>query len=422
MPPETIAMNTVWVVTAAILVFFMQTGFALVESGLVRAKNAVNVIMKNYSDMCVGAIGFWLIGYGLMFGLNKSGWIGLSKFGWESVEKWEYSLIFFQMMFSATAATIVSGALAERIRFSAYLMGSFLITSFIYPLFGGWAWNEGGWLKQLGFLDFAGSTVVHSVGAWCALGGIIVLGPRLGRYSKDGEAREIPGHNLPFVALGGFILWFGWFGFNAGSTTEANADLGKIALNTHMAGAAAAAVTIILASLRGHAPLVGSVVNGSLGGLVAVTAGCAYVSPGAAVAIGAIAALIVPVGNWLLDYFQLDDAVGAIPVHGLCGVWGTLAVALFKDGSLDMVQLGIQALGVVVAFLFALPIAFMMYLGLTMFTTLRVETVDEQHGLDFAEHNEVGYPEFQDAMMHGGIGTDVSSQTSTNLVPLAGGK
>jgi Amt family ammonium transporter len=256
------AVNFVWTLMAAILVFFMQAGFALVEGGMVRSKNTVNVIMKNYCDMCVGALGFWAIGYGLMFGLNSTGLIGTTKFCLGKGEPWEFSLMFFQIMFAATAATIVSGALAERIRFNAYLIGSFVITTFIYSIFGGWCWNDGGWLKKLGFLDFAGSTVVHSVGGWCALAGILALGPRIGRFSKDGKARTIPGHNLPFVALGGFILWFGWFGFNAGSTLNASADIGKIALNTHLSGAAAAVSTIILRAVFGQPVLLTAIVNG----------------------------------------------------------------------------------------------------------------------------------------------------------------
>ena len=403
MPPEVvIPLNSVWLVTAAILVFFMQAGFALVESGMVRAKNAVNVIMKNYCDMCVGAIGFWAIGYGLMFGLNTTGWYGTDKFFMNSSVPWDYSLLFFQMMFAATAATIVSGALAERIRFNAYLIGSFLITTLLYPTFGSWVWNEGGWLRKMGFLDFAGSSVVHSVGAWCALAGILALGPRLGRYAKDGTPREIPGHNLPFVAIGGFILWFGWFGFNSGSTAEANPDIGKIALNTHLAGTAAVVSTILLRSLTGRPPLLGAIVNGSLGGLVSITAGCAYVSPGAAVLIGGAAAFIIPIGNAVIDALKLDDAVGAIPVHGFCGVWGTLAVGVFKDGMPDPTQIGIQALGCATAFVFVFPTAYCMYRVIGWATELRVRSIDEQRGLDFAEHEEVGYPEFQEDLLHGG--------------------
>lgn len=399
---QILTLNTVWLTTAAILVFFMQAGFALVEGGMVRSKNAVNVIMKNFNDMCVGAIGFWAIGYGLMFGLNQSGYYGTTKFFLNEAEPWEFSWMFFQMMFAATAATIVSGALAERIRFGAYLIGSFIITTFIYSTFGGWAWNDNGWLKKMGFIDFAGSTVVHSMGAWCALAGVMVLGPRIGRFSKDGASRQIPGHNLPFVALGGLILWFCWFGFNAGSTGEANPSIGKIALNTHLAGTAGAVSTILLRSFFGQPVLLTAVVNGSLGGLVAITAGCAYVSPGAAILIGLATGVIIPIGNVLLDSFKLDDAVGAIPVHGLCGVWGTIAVGLFKDGKASMEQVGIQAIGALTAFLCGFPAAFLMYKLISLSTSLRVATIDEQRGLDFTEHHEVGYPEFQESLLHAG--------------------
>jgi Amt family ammonium transporter len=402
-----VLLDSVWLIAAAILVFFMQAGFALVEGGMVRSKNTVNVIMKNYCDMCVGALGFWAIGYGLMFGLNSTGLIGTTKFCLGKGEPWEFSLMFFQIMFAATAATIVSGALAERIRFNAYLIGSFVITTFIYSIFGGWCWNDGGWLKKLGFLDFAGSTVVHSVGGWCALAGILALGPRIGRFSKDGKARTIPGHNLPFVALGGFILWFGWFGFNAGSTLNASADIGKIALNTHLSGAAAAVSTIILRAVFGQPVLLTAIVNGSLGGLVAITAGCGYVTPGAAILIGLTVGIIVPIGNALLDYWKIDDAVGAIPVHGLCGVWGTVAVGIFKEGPFEMRQVLVQMLGSFMAFVFVFPLAFFMYKMISYSVKLRVTSVSEQRGLDYAEHHEIGYPEFQEGLLHtGGISTD----------------
>jgi Amt family ammonium transporter len=399
---QILALNSVWLITASILVFFMQAGFAFVESGMVRSKNAVNVIMKNYCDMCVGGLGYWAIGYGIHFGLNTSGLFGTTKFFYGKDDMWEYSLLFFQMMFAATAATIVSGALAERIRFNAYLIGSFVITTFIYPLFGSWAWNSGGWLYQLGFKDFAGSTVVHSVGAWCSLAGILALGPRIGRFGKDGKPRKIPGHNLPFVALGALILWFAWFGFNAGSTTEANASIGKIALNTHLAGIAAATSTIVLRAVFGQPVLLTAVVNGSLGGLVAVTAGCAYIKPGGAILIGMAVGIIIPIGNSLLDRLRIDDAVGAIPVHGMCGVWGTCAVAIFQQGDFEMSQLLIQMLGAAMAFVVAFPMAFIMYSLIARSVNLRVTSIEEQRGLDFAEHHEIGYPEFQEGMLHAG--------------------
>jgi len=263
--------DIIWLATAGALVFFMQAGFALLESGLSRTKNCINVVMKNYLDVCVGSLCFWLVGFGLMFGANPYGWFGTSGFALHNANSWDYSYLLFQTMFAATAATIASGAMAERTRFPAYLLASAVITAFIYPVFGSWAWGSHfageGWLAELGFIDFAGSSVVHSVGGWCALAGVIVLGPRLGRFDPQGRAREIPGHNLNFVALGGFILWFGWFGFNGGSTAGANADIGLINLNTQLAAAAGATATLFACLLERAPVTVPKMVNGSLGGL-----------------------------------------------------------------------------------------------------------------------------------------------------------
>ncbi|RLU02132.1 MAG: ammonium transporter, partial [Ketobacter sp.] len=246
--------NTVWLVVAAALVFFMQTGFALLESGMSRSKNAVNVVMKNYMDVCLGSMVFWAFGFGIMFGLNETGFFGASHWLPQFSDEWSYTFLLFQIMFAATATTIASGAMAERTRYSGYLVGAIIITGFIYPVFGSWVWGGffggKGWLSELGFIDFAGSTVVHSVGAWCALAGIMVVGPRLGRFDPEtGVARLIPGHNLNNVALGGFILWLGWFGFNAGSTLQADSSLGKIALNTHLAACAGAVGTFLAQTL-----------------------------------------------------------------------------------------------------------------------------------------------------------------------------
>jgi len=245
-------MNFLWVAVCAALVFFMQAGFAMLESGMVRSKNSINVIMKNYTDMCFGALVFWAVGYGIMSGTVTDPWglFGTDNFMLSNGDSWDYIVMTYQMLFAATAATIVSGALAERIRFGAYVLVAILITTVIYPVFGCWVWNDGGWLAKLGFIDFAGSSVVHSVGGWCALAGLVVLGPRLGRFSKDGEVREIGGHNLPLVAFGGMILWFGWFGFNGGSTLAATSDIGGILLNTHLSGAAGV-VGFVLATVRG---------------------------------------------------------------------------------------------------------------------------------------------------------------------------
>ena len=397
------AINTAWVVTASALVFFMQAGFALLESGMSRAKNAVNVMMKNFMDGAVGSLVFWLVGFGLMFGSNLTGWIGQSHFAPDSGAPWDFTFLLFQMMFAATAATIASGAMAERTRYGAYLAGAVIICGVIYPVFGSWAWGGAyggqGWLAKLGFIDFAGSTVVHSVGAWCALAGILVLGPRLGRFAPDGSPRLIPGHNLSLVTLGAFILWVGWFGFNAGSTLKVDVNLGLIALNTHLA-AAAGAVGAVLALRSTSSPvLLTTAVNGALGGLVGITAGCASMAPGFAILTGLIAGFVVVYGMALMDALRLDDVVGAVPVHGMAGVWGTLAAGLFFSGDLfnpDRVM--IQLLGSAVAFIWAFPLALLMYFALAKTIGLRVPMQHEQRGLDFSEHAESGYPEFSQSV------------------------
>lgn len=401
------AMDTVWVVTAGALVFFMQAGFALLESGMSRAKNAVNVVMKNYMDVCLGSIAFWLVGYGLMFGDNPTGWFGQSHFLLGNAEHEDYSLLFFQTMFAATAVTIASGAMAERTRYQAYLIGAIVICALIYPVYGSWVWgslyNGSGWLADLGFIDFAGSTVVHSIGGWVALAGAIVLGPRLGRVAPDGERRIIPGHNLTQVALGGFILWLGWFGFNAGSTTAAETGIGLIALNTHLAAASGAVGALLTLALMRKPILLTQTVNGSIGGLVGITAGCATMEPVFAIVTGLVAGLVVVTGSRMLDAAGLDDVVGAVSAHGLAGAWGTLAAGAFVTGNLfDPTQMAVQVVGILAAFLWAFPLALLMYYLIHRLMGLRASTLDEQRGLDFSEHYEVGYPEFQrDAVNEG---------------------
>ena len=403
-----LSINIIWVVLTAALVFFMQAGFAMLESGMVRSKNSVNVIMKNYIDMAFGALGFWAVGYGLMFGTNPTGFLGTNQFFLHNTSSWSYTLLLFQMMFAATAATIVSGALAERIRYWPYIISAIIISSFIYPIFGSWAWGSNdsqtmGWLKEMGFIDFAGSTVVHSIGGWCALAGVLVLGPRLGRFTKSGKAHNIHGHNLPMVALGGFILWFGWFGFNGGSTLEVNANIGKIILNTHLSGASGVFGAIISLIILRHPLLLTRAVNGGLGGLVAICAGCAYVEPQFAILIGFIAGMITVLGALLLDRLQLDDAIGAVPVHAFAGTWGTLSVGLFHSEKLfDWHQLGIQAAGAAVAFLWAFPTAWILFKFMSYFIKVRVKTSEERKGLDYSEHSEIAYPEFQNNLLHSG--------------------
>ena len=401
------AMDTVWVVTAGALVFFMQAGFALLESGMSRSKNAVNVVMKNFMDVCLGSIAFWLIGYGLMFGDNPTGLFGQTHFFLGNAEHLDYSLLFFQTMFAATAVTIASGAMAERTRYHGYLAGAVVICGFIYPVFGSWVWGSlyagEGWLASLGFIDFAGSTVVHSIGGWVALAGIMVLGPRLGRFGSQGDSRPISGHNLTQVALGGFILWLGWFGFNAGSTTAADTSIGLIALNTHLAAAAGAVGALVTLLVLRRPILLTQNVNGAIGGLVGITAGCATMEPLFAVVTGLVAGLVVVLGSDLLEAFGLDDVVGAVSVHGFAGAWGTLAAGMFVAGDLfNPVQIAIQALGVVAGFLWAFPLALLMYFVIDRVMGLRASTVDEQRGLDYSEHYEIGYPEFQREILHAG--------------------
>lgn len=396
-----ISLDSVWVVLGGILVFFMQAGFALIESGSVRSKNTVNVLMKNYMDMCIGGLVFWLFGFGLMFGLNQTGWIGLSHFMPEALDDWHWNLLFFQMMFAATATTIASGAMAERIHFTAYIVSAIIVSGVIYPIFGSWAWGGlfggDGWLKALGFIDFAGSTVVHSIGGWVALAGIIILGPRLGRFGRKGQSHFLAGHNLPLVALGGFILWFAWFGFNAGSTVAANVSIGRIALNTHLAACAAAATYMILALIQSKAVLMRYTINASLAGLVAITAGCATMSPLYAVITGAFAGVLITFVPLLLEKMQLDDVVDAVAVHGVCGAWGTIAAGIFLESNpFDLHVIGVQAIGVGAAFIWGFGIALVMFKVLDkVLGGLRVSQQHEQRGLDYTEHAELSYPEFQ---------------------------
>jgi ammonium transporter, Amt family len=279
-------LDFIWTLVAAFLVFFMQAGFAMVEAGFTRAKNAVNIVMKNLLDFPVGTLAFFLIGFGIMFGANPTGWFGtdgflLSDFA-KDADKWLYAFWLFQAVFAATAATIVSGAMPERTRFSAYLIYSTVISALIYPVFGSWAWGSlyhgDGWLEKLGFIDFAGSTVVHSVGGWAGLWGAVLLGPRMGRYGKDGKGSAIPGHSIPLAALGVFILWFGWFGFNAGSTTAGGPDVARIAVNTTLAAAAGAVASLATGWIIFRKPDGGMTLNGALAGLVAITAPCATVT------------------------------------------------------------------------------------------------------------------------------------------------
>ncbi len=393
----------IWLATSIALVFFMQAGFALLECGASRAKNAINVIMKNYTDICFGSIFFWAIGYGLMFGESQAGLFGFSHFLDDSLSNKQTIGLVFQLMFAATCATIVSGAVAERMRFVSYMLSASIICTLIYPIFGHWVWNPDGWLNQLGFIDFAGATVVHSVGGWCALAAVMVLGPRLGRFSRAGETRYIPGHNLPMIALGGFILWLGWFGFNGGSVTSLN-NLGNVLLNTHLGACAGAMGAIFFMALTNKPIMMTTTVNASIGGLVSVTAGADIMMPGTAIMTGLISGIILVWGSVLLERYKIDDVVGAVAVHGFCGAWGTLAAGIFYTGDMfSITRITIQLLGVITAFVWSFPTAYLTFKTVDKFLGLRTSSIHEQRGLDYAEHYEVGYAEFNQTVTHGEI-------------------
>lgn len=396
--------NFLWTLIAAILVFLMQAGFAMLEAGLTRAKNAVNILMKNIMDFSLGTLGYWAIGFGLMFGVTSTGWFGTDGFFLSDFAKdgdpWTYVFWIFQVVFAATAATIVSGAMAERTKFVGYLAYSIVISAIIYPIFGSWAWGSlfhgSGWLEGLGFIDFAGSTVVHSVGGWAALAGAIVLGPRIGKFTKEGKPKAIPGHNLVLAGLGTFILWFGWFGFNAGSTTAAITDIASIAVTTNLSAAAGAFAAMITAWFSIGKPDASMTLNGAIAGLVGITAGCANVSPLSAVIIGLVAGIVVVYSVLFIErVLKVDDPVGAVSVHGVVGAWGTLAAGIFDVGGFSLSVVGVQLVGIAAAFLWVFPTAFIMFKIIQKTIGLRVSEEEELDGLDIGEHGMEAYPEFE---------------------------
>lgn len=389
-----------WIVVAAMVVFFMQAGFALIESGASRSKNSVNVMMKNLVDVCVGSLVFYIIGFGIMMGENTTGWLGMSQFMPQNLSAKDWAILFFQMMFAATAVTIASGAMAERVHFTGYVIAACLVCGLIYPVFASWVWGGhfggSGWLADLGFIDFAGSTVVHAIGGWVALAGIIVVGPRLGRFAPDGTARDIPGHNITLVALGGFILWFCWFAFNAGSALTIDVNLGSILLNTHLSAVTAVVTMLFIASIRGKSILLSDTVNAALAGLVAITAGCATMSPIFAMMTGLIAAIVYKYGQLLLERLGIDDVVGAVPVHAFAGAWGTLAAGVFYQNDLFNPHIIlVQLLGTGMALVWGFGVAWLVYVFVEKTIGLRATRQQEQRGLDATEHAEQGYPEFQ---------------------------
>lgn len=432
------AVNTIWVLLGAALVFFMQAGFAMVETGFTRAKNAGNIIMKNLMDFCIGTPVFWIIGFGLMFG-GDGDFIGSIK-GIASESNYGsgmcpdgvpfFAFLIFQTVFCATAATIVSGAMAERTKFSSYCIYSFIISLVIYPISGHWIWG-GGWLADRGFHDFAGSTAVHMVGGLAALIGAKILGPRIGKYDKNGKAKAIPGHSLTLGALGVFILWFCWFGFNGASTVsmegEAIVSAGKIFVTTNLAAAVATCTVLIITWIRYKKPDISMTLNGSLAGLVAITAGCDTVSPTSSAIIGIISGFVVVFGIEFVDkILKIDDPVGAIGVHFCNGAIGTICVGLFSDGAGTSGELGLftggdagllgtQCLGVISVIGWVAVTMTVVFLVMKHTIGLRVSEDEEIAGLDIKEHGITSsYADFMTFDNTSSEGTEVKTSSNTD--------
>jgi Amt family ammonium transporter len=412
---------------AGMLVFFMNLGFGLVESGFARAKNTVNIISKNFVVFAIATIAFFAIGWGLMFGdgngllgtqglfflggADNSPAVGDAYQGAYSAIAWTgiplNAKFFFQLVFAATAATIVSGAVAERIKYISFIVFSFVLVAFVYPMIGHWIWG-GGWLAELGFWDFAGSTVVHSTGAWAALAGVIVLGPRLGKYGKDGSVHAIPGHNMTSAMTGALVLWLGWFGFNPGSTMAADPyAISHILLTTNLSAAAGALAATAVAWVTLGKPDIGMTINGALGGLVGITSGCAFVGLGSSLAIGAISGTIIVFGVLLLDKLRIDDPVGAIVVHGMGGIFGTLAVGLFAQDAVSPGTTGDglffgggagllvdQLIGVAAVGATVFVLSLVVWYAIKVTIGVRVSEEEEMEGLDIGEHGNRAYPDF----------------------------
>jgi len=399
-----VTLDNIWILVAAVLVIFMQAGFALVEAGLTRAKSVANIMMKNLMDFSAGVLAFAFTGFAIAFGagngfMGTEGWfLNANHFSDGYFGNLSLPTFFiFQVAFAATSATIVSGAMAERTKFKSYFVYSFVITALIYPIVVHWLWG-GGWLATLGtpMIDFAGSTIVHSVGGWAALMGALVLGPRIGKYDKDGNPRAIPGHSIPFAIIGVFILFIGWFGFNPGSELAADSAVGSIALTTLLAGAAGAVFATLTVWLKTGVPDVAMAGNGVLAGLVGITAGTANVSNWGAVIIGALAGVLVVYSVFFIDRRGIDDPVGAISVHGVCGAFGTLMVGLLAtEGGLfygdGFGQLFTQLTGVVAVFVFVTVTSGLLFYGIKATIGLRVPPDEELQGLDVIEHGAPGY-------------------------------
>jgi Amt family ammonium transporter len=384
-------LNLTWILISAALVLLMQAGFTAVETGMIRAKNSINVAIKNAIDLMFAIVIFYLVGYAFMFGESAGGIIGFSGFALSGVNsEYDFAFFVFQAMFAGTAITIVSGAVAERMNFVGYIIAGVIIIAFVYPVFGHWTWG-GGWLSEMGFMDFAGSTIVHSIGAWAGLSATVIMGPRIGRFRK-GKVIEIPSYNLSTVASGIFILWFGWFGFNGGSTLGITDNVAKIILNTNISAAFGGVTAFIVSLILYGKPIVDKVMFGALAGLVGITAGCDVVSTNGAVAIGILSGIAMYVGEYLLIKFRIDDPVSAIPVHGFAGAVGTIALAIFAPESALSTggmwsQIYVQTVGVVTGFLWAFAIGFFIFTIFKGMGILRVSHRDEYVGLNVSEHD-----------------------------------
>ncbi len=405
-----VGVDTLWVLIAAFLVFFMQAGFGMLEAGLVRAKNTCSILMKNFMDYCMASLGFFMFGYAIMFGSGNAlfgtrGWFLLKAESGAGLPLYAYWL--FHAVFCGAAATIVAGGVAERLKFSAYLIYSFLISATVYPIVGHWVWG-GGWLAKLNFADFAGSTVVHAVGGWAAFIGTVILGPRIGKFNKDGSANAIAGHSMALASLGTLILWFAWFGFNPGSTLGVGDGslIARVAINTNLAAASGAITAMFFAWYKFVKPDLSMTMNGALAGLVAITAPCAFVSPQAAIVIGAVGGIIVVSAIIFFDKIHVDDPVGAVPVHGMNGIWGTLSVGIFGQRALGLAregllygggftQLGVQALGVFTVILFVIGAMYIIFRFIDSVIGLRVSRDEELKGLDISQHGMESYGGFQ---------------------------
>jgi len=436
--------DSLWMMLATFLVFFMGLGFATLESGFCRSKNTVNIMSKTFLVFSVSSLSFLLLGWGLMFGgdnpivgTQKLFILGLSD---ESLSFYKdtvtpdvpfWGKFFFQLVFCGTAAVIVSGAVAERIKFLSFIIFSFLLTLIVYPVVGHWVWADGGWLSKLGFLDFAGDTVVHSVGGWAALAGVLILGPRIGKYDKNGKSRAIPGHNMSLAAIGVFVLWFGWFGFNPGSVMNFKnpAEVLHVLVNTNTAAIAAVLTATATAWIFIGKPDLGMTMNGGLAGLVGITGSCAFVSIGSALIIGAIAGILVVVAVLFFDKNRVDDPIGATSVHLVCGIFGTLCVGLFAQKGVGVARissdsnfipglffgggfklLGIQILGIVAVGAFVFVSSLLIWFLIKIVMGIRVSAKEEIHGLDIGEHGNFAYPDF--SIVAPIMGTDIEDGTA----------